>query len=144
MHIPANVCSALPLRLTAICSLLALCAAASGGPFVNGDFETPSIVPTNSAVVNPGQTWLTGWTVGGPAGAITVFNGPNSGVSPYSGSQWLSMDQGTLYGATLTQTFTNTPGQTNVLSVAVTRDNESANNANLTVTVQASDGTVLA
>jgi hypothetical protein len=101
-----------------------------GLPLVNGSFEiitNHAAIPANgqsSAVVNLGDTWLTGWTPGGPGGDIFVVNGPGYGgpyeLSPYDGKQWIDFNgNNTQPGGTLSQTITTTVGQTYTVAFEV-------------------------
>ncbi|HEX3717338.1 MAG TPA: DUF642 domain-containing protein [Verrucomicrobiae bacterium] len=81
----------------------------------NGSFEfvngTP-IPPGGGMVLNPGDTWLAGWTVGGPGGGnMEVYNGDNDSLAPYDGQQFVVFNQGdTQVGGSLSQTVATTPG----------------------------------
>jgi hypothetical protein len=87
----------------------------------NGSFEfvngTP-IPPGGGMVLNLGDTWLAGWTVGGPGGGnMEVYNGDNDSLAPYDGQQFVVFNQGdTAVGGSLSQTVATTPGMNYSLS----------------------------
>ena len=123
--------------------------AVTGLAFVNGSFEIinhAAISSGNSAALYPGDTWLTGWTVGGPgSGDLAVQNGPgDSGtLNPYDGQQWIIFNAGnTAPGGILSQSFTTTVGESYSVSFAVGRAGSGA--ISLTATALAADSTVLA
>src|ERR1700722_12318462 len=81
-------------------------------PFTNGGFEIVSGAPIpsdTSRTVNPGDTWLTGWSAGGP---VVVQNGSVGmeegsiffGLTPWQGQQWVIFPNDTP-GGSLSQTF---------------------------------------
>jgi hypothetical protein len=58
--------------------------------FVNGSFESP-VESTGAVPVDPGETWLTGWSAGGPSGVIIgLAHGAESGFNAYDGQQFKS------------------------------------------------------
>ncbi|MGA2543406.1 MAG: immunoglobulin domain-containing protein [Verrucomicrobiota bacterium] len=118
-----------------------------GIPFVNGGFETinhAAIPPGSCALLYPGDTWLTGWSVGGTGGGnICVDNGNSDGLSPYDGQQWIVFNGGnTAPGGILSQTFTTTVGQLYAVGFAV--GEAGSGNVSLTATAVALDNSVVA
>ena len=101
-------------------ALLSVCSSTLAGPFINGDFET-NVVPYGTYVAVPnGTNFLPGWTINSSGSDIYLDNGPRDGMNPYSGSQRLNINGGDgPAGTTLSQTFTTTPGETNVVSLAL-------------------------
>jgi len=95
-----------------------------GQTFTNGTFDNfnnHAAIPAGSgAVLNLGDTWLTGWTVGGPGGGNISVNGPSTVATPYAGQDYIRFDQGnTANGGSLSQTFTTVIGQSYTVSFAV-------------------------
>lgn len=89
-------------------------------PFTNGGFESVigSPIPANTAqTLNPGDTWLPGWSAGGPDGAVEIQNGIDGfqigqdlyGMAPWQGQQWAIFPNDVL-GGTLSQTFQTSVG----------------------------------
>ena len=118
-----------------------------GLPFTNGSFEIISraAIPANTALlIYPANTWLTGWTVGGPGnGDVSVVNGSGGGLGPYNGQQWIDFNAGnTAPGGILSQTFTTTVGQYYLVTFAVGENG--SGNVSLTATAVASSDTLLA
>ncbi|MGH7488495.1 MAG: LamG-like jellyroll fold domain-containing protein, partial [bacterium] len=91
------------------------------GPFTNGSFESPVFSAGGHALAS-GSTDITGWTLGGP-GTVSIVNGAAAGVvDPKDGAQQIDFNSGnTEAGATLTQTFATTAGQTYTVSFYVGR-----------------------
>jgi hypothetical protein len=120
--------------------------AANAGPFTNGSFEIP-VVSGSGAILNPGDTWLTGWTVGGPGGGdVEAVNGPGINgmpLGPTNGQQWIIFNSGnTAPGGVLSQTFDTAVGQAYTVSFAVGR--AGAGNISITATALAAGGALLA
>ncbi|MGA2174806.1 MAG: immunoglobulin domain-containing protein [Verrucomicrobiota bacterium] len=115
-----------------------------GQLLTNGDFETPVLAANSSEALNPGDTWLTGWIVGGPGGDINV----NNSSGGYSGNQWISFNAGdSAPGGILGQTFSTSVGQGYVMTLALLQISGSgipSNEVSLCATALASDGSVLA
>jgi hypothetical protein len=120
--------------------------------FTNGGFEivTGTPIPAGTAMtLNPGDTWLTGWGAGGPAGAVTVQNGyageyffgDLDGMTPWQGQQWAIFPDDSP-GGSLSQTFATAVGAYCTVSFVGTYV-YAADDPLLGVTVAASDGTVL-
>ena len=134
------------LLLTATATIIiATCAQAA--PFANGDFELNSIYPAPAVVLPQGSSALPDWTVGGTAGAVSVEDGLERGIIPFSGAQWIAFHPGnTGAGGTLTQTFSTVAGESNVVSLALSKDANGVglNPVSLTVTVWDGDGNLLA
>jgi hypothetical protein len=83
---------------------------------VNGGFDINNnglVIPGGGyATLNVGDTWLEGWTVGGPGHNIFVIGGTRFGAGPYDGYQWIDFNGlKSPPGGTLAQTFTTTVGQ---------------------------------
>jgi hypothetical protein len=123
--------------------------AANASSFTNGSFEIINHTPIasgNGVVINPGDTWLTGWTVGGPGGGdVVVENGPgDSGtLNPYDGQQWITFNaNNSAPGGSLSQTITTSVGQS--YTVALAGGRAGAGSISLTATAVASDSTLLA
>jgi len=122
----------------------------NAGPFINGSFElvnNHAAIPSgNNAPLSPGDTWLTGWTAGGPGGDIFVWNGLMSGVvGPYDGQQWIDFNGGnTPPGGILSQTFLTTVGQAYAVSFAVEILGPGSGSMSLTATAIGSDNAVIA
>jgi hypothetical protein len=116
------------------------------GPFTNGGFETVSggpISPGTGQLLNLGDTWLVGWTVGGPGGDIDVENGANEGLNPYEGEQWVVFNASdTPPGGVVSQTFVTTTGTTYNATFVVGQ--AGVGNVSLTATVLGIDDSVLA
>jgi hypothetical protein len=121
-------------------------------PFTNGGFEiiTGTPIPANSSVtLNPGDTWLTGWSAGGPDGSVTVQNGIDGfqlgddlyGLAPFEGQQWVIFPNDSL-GGSLSQTFQTVVGGYCTVGF-VTGFVYMADDPLLGATVEASDGSVL-
>jgi hypothetical protein len=125
--------------------------AAQAQPFTNGGFEintgTP-IPPNTSVTLNPGDTWLTGWSAGGPDGSVTVQNGDLVeaffGVdlmTPWQGEQWVIFPDDS-QGGSLSQTFSTPIGEYFTISFAATFV-FSADDPLIGVTAEASNDTML-
>jgi hypothetical protein len=120
----------------------------TGLSFQNGSFENinnhPPIAPGTSPAIYPGDTWLTGWTVGGPGGGdIVVANGSFPTISPYDGQQWIDFNGGnTAPGGSLSQTFTTTVGQSYLVSFVV--EMVGTGTVSLTATALAAHSTLIA
>jgi hypothetical protein len=121
-------------------------------PFTNGGFEIvsgPPISSNTSRTLNPGDTWLTGWSAGGPDGTVTVQNGyvgeyffgTSEGMTPWQGQQWVIFPDDAP-GGSLSQTFQTTVGDYCTTGLEATYV-YTAGDPLLGVTVEASDGTVL-
>jgi hypothetical protein len=120
--------------------------------FTNGGFESVigSPIPSGSAeTLNPGDTWLPGWSAGGSAGLVMVQNGDNGyfdgsdffGLGPYQGQQWMILTDDSP-GGSLSQTFTTAIGSYCTVSFASAYV-YSADDPLLGVKVQAGNGAVL-
>ena len=127
-------------------ALLIIGVGAKAGTFTNGSFEiiNHAAIPSGTSVpLYPGDTWLTGWTAGGPGnGDVAVQNGVgDSGtLNPYDGQQWIIFNTGdTAPGGILSQTITTTVGQSYTVSFAVGRAGSGA--ISLTATALAADST---
>jgi len=121
-------------------------------PFTNGGFEiiTGSPIPANTGrTLNPGDTWLTGWSAGGPDGTVVVQNGDAGeyffgtldGMAPWQGQQWVIFPNDSL-GGSLSQTFSTAVGGYCTVSF-VTGNVYEAEDPLLGVTVMASNGSIL-
>ncbi len=128
-------------------SLALLAQAQAQTSFTNGSFEIINHAPIpagTGVILHPGDTWLTGWTLGG-AGSdqIAVANGTCGGIAPYDGQQdiWWNGNN-TPSGGSLSQTFTTTVGQSYTVAFALNQDG--SGNMSLTATALASNGTLLA
>lgn len=121
-------------------------------PFTNGSFEIVNgvtIASNASLSLDPGDTWLPGWSAAGPDGAVLVQNGDVGtqegpvffGLTPWDGRQWAVFPDDTNGGA-LSQTFqTSVNGYCAITFVASYA--YAAENPVLGAEVQAADGTVL-
>jgi hypothetical protein len=83
-------------------------------PFTNGGFEivTGTPIPANSySNLNVGDTWLTGWSAGGPNDTVIVQNGMAefNFMGPWQGAQWVIFPDSTL-GGSVSQTFQTSIG----------------------------------
>jgi len=121
-------------------------------PFTNGGFEVTAgvtIAANTSMTLNPGDTWLTGWSAGGPDGTVMVQNGyvgeyffgTLDGIAPWQGQQWVIFPDDSL-GGLLSQTFQTAVGGYCTVSF-VTGNVYTADDPLLGVTIEASDGSVL-
>ncbi len=111
--------------------------AANAGPFNNGSFEIPAV--SGGVGLNVGDTWLAGWTVGGPSGDVFVANGAAAaGLAPFDGQQVVGF--GGIYtaaGGSVSQTFSTVAG----LNYAVTyRVGQSGSGTGLIFSGTAFDG----
>jgi hypothetical protein len=118
-----------------------------GLPFINGSFESIShtpIAPATSVALNTGDTWLTGWTVGGPGnGDVAVANGSADGLTPYAGQQLIVFNANdTTPGGSLSQTIDTTVGQYYTVTFAVGQ--VGSGNMSLTATAAATGNSFLA
>ena len=136
------------LGLALAAALLAGSVPLRAQPFTNGGFEivigTP-IASNTSRILNPGDTWLPGWSAGGPDGSVAVQNGfvgveeggELLGLGPWQGQQWAILTDD-IPGGTLSQTFQTGVGDyctvTFVSGYAYTADDPM-----LAVTIAASD-----
>jgi hypothetical protein len=129
----------------AIC--LTACLGAKAGPFINGGFEIIKHAPIpdrGSVFINPGDTWLTGWTVGGPGGdCIAVGHGLINGLLPHEGQLWIGFNGADKQpGGTLSQTFSTAIG--NFYTVIFAVGQVGFGNVSLTASALAPDKSVLA
>jgi hypothetical protein len=115
------------------------------GSFTNGGFEStadPPIAAGTSAILNPGDTWLAGWSVGGLPQSIQVINGSWDGMAPYEGQQWILFNaSGTVSGGSLSQAFNTTIGHS--FSVTLFAANPGAASVSLAAVAQTAQGAVL-
>jgi hypothetical protein len=130
-----------------------LCGLASQAQqFTNGGFEIiiGAPIPSNSGVtLNPGDTWLPGWSAGGPDGTVTVQNGYVGeelfgtlyGMTPWQGDQWVIFPNDSP-GGSLSQTFLTPIGDYCTISFGATFVYLPDYPA-IGVTVEASDGSIL-
>ena len=82
----------------------------NAGSFTNGSFEIP--VVSSGTALNLGDTWLTGWTVGGSGEPMGVWHGSTGGLSPVDGRQWVYFGGiNAASGGSLSQTFGTVVGQ---------------------------------
>ena len=106
--------------------LMALSHPAVAAPFTNGNFETPGGISFTGIGVGSGNTaLLTGWTVGGPGGALQnadVFyqNSSFVGVMGISGDSSVGFGGNGSTGGTLSQTFDTVPGSNYTIDYFVT------------------------
>jgi hypothetical protein len=93
--------------------------AVTGIPFTNGSFEVPVIA--GGIGINVGDTWLTGWTVGGPSGDMFVAHGgASAGLTPIDGQQVVGFGGiNTTAGGSLAQTFSTVAGTSFIVSYDV-------------------------
>jgi hypothetical protein len=111
--------------------------------FSNGGFETPAISGVAQGL-NPGDTWLTGWTIGGPGGNMGLYRGSTGGISPHSGQQWVYFGGiSTASGGTLSQTFTTVSGTSYVVTYYAVQAGSPAT-LNLSAAAYGTGGLVLA
>ena len=104
------MCNQKLVRLVFPIAFLLAAMASSGGSFTNGSFEVPAIAGAAQGL-NPGDTWLTGWTVGGPGYNMGLYRGSTGGISPYDGQQWVYFGGDSApAGGTLSQTVTTVAG----------------------------------
>ncbi|MGA2177126.1 MAG: immunoglobulin domain-containing protein [Verrucomicrobiota bacterium] len=128
-------------------SITSLAAVLEVGLLINGGFEVPVITSGNDRYAGPGDTWLTGWTIGGTVNEVFLFTGSFSGLNPADGQQWVVFDsqnappEGAVY-----QTFSTIIGETYLVtySVAPAIFYNGGNLKSLTLTMLASDGSLLA
>jgi hypothetical protein len=119
-----------------------------GLPFVNGSFESinnhAAIPAGTGAALHIGDTWLTGWTVGGSASdQIGVCNGTQGSFAPYDGQQDVWFNTGNSpSGGNLSQTFTTTVGQSYAVTFALNQNG--SGNMSLTATAVSVNGALLA
>jgi hypothetical protein len=126
----------------------------NAGPFTNGSFEllnnVAALSPGGSAIIAPGNTWLTGWTVSGTNGPdIYVMNATMlniaGGIGPYDGQQWIDFNGGdTRPGGILSQTFLTTVGQACAVSFAVQIPGSGSGDMSITATAVGSNNAVIA
>jgi hypothetical protein len=117
-------------------------------PFTNGGFEIisgPPIASNTSQTLNVGDTWLPGWSAGGPDGAVAVQNGSVGpaffDLGPWQGQQWALFPNDSL-GGSLSQTFATAVGAYCTIGF-VGAYVYAANDPLLGVTITAADGFVL-
>ncbi len=95
-------------RALTLASILAVAAAANASGFTNGSFED-GVDPGSFTTLNPGDTNISGWSVGGTS-------------VDYIGSYWLasdgarSLDLGGLGAGSVSQTFDTVNGQQYLLT----------------------------
>jgi uncharacterized repeat protein (TIGR03803 family) len=117
-------------------------------PFTNGNFNiinNHAAIPTNSgSYITPGQTWLTGWTVGGPSNVqVAVCNGTQTSLTPPDEVGWVIFNDGdSPVGATLSQAFDTTVGISYTVGFYVGQRNSGT--MSVTATVAALNGSLLA
>jgi hypothetical protein len=113
---------------------------------VNGSFEiTETNIPSESNVlIMDGQTWLSGWTIGGADGTVSVVNGDFQGFTPLDGQQWILFDpENELPGGNLSQTFPTIPGKTYWITFDVASSSSSIPFAALTALATTSEGSII-
>ena len=90
----------------------------TGLAFVNGSFTSPIV--SGGMGLNPGDTELTGWTIGGPGGNMALYHGTAFGLAAYDGQQLVGFGGiNTAPGGSLAQTFTTVVGQNYVVTYYV-------------------------
>jgi len=125
-------------------SMTSLPAVLEVGVVINGGFEVPPIT-NGTGLVNPGDLWLTGWTIGGPGNGLFVITGSGAGLSPVDGQRWAGFDaQLAPPGGSLSQTFSTVVGNTYLLTYFVAPCWQSGLLKGLQATVLAADGSLLA
>ena len=94
--------------LTAVL-LLACSLGSNAASFTNGSFEIPVVSAGTS--INPGDTWLTGWTAGGSGTVMGLWRGTAGVLGPYDGQQWVYYGGiSAVSGGWLSQTFSTVVG----------------------------------
>jgi hypothetical protein len=115
------------------------------GPLINGGFEDPPITNGSERLVNPGDSWLTGWTTGGPGNGLFVETGSDGGLNAVDGEHWVGFDaQLAPPDCSLSQTFSTIAGETYLLTYSVAPCWQSGLLKGLQAEVLASDSSLLA
>jgi hypothetical protein len=111
--------------------------------FANGSFESPVFSAGGHGFAS-GSTDISHWVTGGP-GMVSIVNGPASpSVNPEDGAQQIVFNGGnTEAGATLSQTFATSVGQTYTVSFYVGRVGTSDGTMSLQAQVTSGSGAVL-
>jgi choice-of-anchor C domain-containing protein len=111
--------------------------------FANGSFESPVLAPGASQMLTAGSTSLTGWTVG-RIGLVDLASGPALGVNPVDGTQHISFNgANTPVGGSISQAFSNTVGQTYLVSFYVGRIGTATGTMSLLAEVRSTAGDLL-
>ena len=105
-----------------------------------------SISPGNDQPASVGDTWLSGWDIGGTNDEVFVFNGPFQGLTADAGEQWVVFDsQNAPPPGVVFQTFSTAVGQSYVVTFAAAAVyDDGAPFKSLSATATASDGSLLA
>jgi hypothetical protein len=119
---------------------------ASVGPFTNGSFEVPVITSGDDRYAALGDTWLTGWIIGGTLDQVFVVTGSFAGLSAAEGRQWVVFDsQNSPPDGALAQSFRTIVGETYVVTYSVAPAIYNGTPfKSLTMAALASDGSLLA
>jgi hypothetical protein len=138
---------ALSAFLLAAVAFLAVLANGWGQTFTNGSFELvnnhTALSPGPGVLINPGDTWLTGWAVGGPGGDVFVQNGVGDELNAYDGQQFIIFNgANTTPGGSLSQTFTTAVGQPYTVAFAIAQSG--SGNVSITATAAAPNNSLLA
>src|SRR5207244_5780146 len=113
------------------------------GAFFSCSFESPMLAAGTGQELSAGSTSLTGWTVGN-TGLVSWRNGPAYGVAPVDGAQEIGFNGAdTPVGASISQTFSTTVGQTYEVSFNVGRQGPGSGTMSLLAQVRSGTGAVL-
>jgi len=132
-------------RILSALILSVACAQVRAASFTNGSFELPLVATNSIRYFNNGDSGLTGWSVGGIQGTVSLVNGfvPQT-IGPADGAQWLILNAGmNPTGNGISQTFDTQTGRTYSVSFRVGKVGVAPGNMEVTATVTGDGGIVL-